>query len=80
MDNHFLPDRDPVQIRDSLMDVEADLRELLKDLHPGGHFEARCHVRDAADALLAAGRALAAESPGRPAGRPAFRPALTVAN
>lgn len=77
MDNHFLPERDPVQVRNSVMDVEAELRTLAKDLHPGGHFEARCLVRDAADKLLEAGRALAAECP--PA-RPVSSPEMRIAN
>lgn len=84
MDIHFLPEPDPVHIRASVMDAEAELRELAKDLHPGGHFEARCLVRDAADMLLAAGRALAAETPGRPVARPgtgaASPPLLHLAN
>jgi hypothetical protein len=80
MDNDFLPPPDPVQIREAVMAQEADLRELLKDLHSGGHFEVRCLVRDAADKLLAAGRALGAEMPGRPPARPPARPALRIAN
>lgn len=79
MDSDFLPALTPVQVRDSVLAQETELRTLVKDLHPGGHFEARCLVREAADRLLEAGRVLAAELPGRPPGRPAPPPALHIA-
>ena len=68
MDTEFLPvtPPDPVQLREALLDHEEDLRRIARDLHPGGHWEARCALRDAADLLLKAGRALAAELPSRP--------------
>jgi len=80
MDSDFLPTLTPVQARESLLCREAELRTLAKDLHPGGHFEARCLVREAADKLLEAGRTLAAEPAARPAARPASPPALRIAN
>jgi hypothetical protein len=80
MDNDFLP-TDPVQVRDEVLANEAQLRALERELHPGGHWEARCLVREAADKLIEAGRALAAEMPGRPPARPgASRGHLTIAN
>lgn len=80
MDNDFLPTLDPVQVREDVLAREAELRHLERELHPGGHWEARCLVREAADLLIQAGRCLAAEMPGRPAARPAARPVLYVAN
>lgn len=80
MDSDFLPTTNPVQVCESLLAQEDELRHLAQDLRCGGHFEARCLVRDAADKLLEAGRAMAAEMPGRPPARPAARPVLRAAN
>ena len=77
MDHNLLPDVDPVQIREAVLDHEADLRVLERSLHPCGHYETRCVLREAADKLMEAARALAAE---RPAARPVLRPVATVAN
>lgn len=72
MDTDFLPPATPdaVQLREQLLDHETELRRIARALHPGGHWEARCALRDAADLLLQAGRTLAAELPPPPRAMP----------
>ncbi|MER6568984.1 hypothetical protein ABT288_23070 [Streptomyces sp. NPDC001093] len=65
MDTESSPPLDNANLRRQLVVHEEEVRRLAKQLGIAGEFQACCTVRDAADLLLAAGRALAAETPCR---------------
>ncbi|MGW7522609.1 hypothetical protein [Streptomyces sp. NPDC054783] len=65
MDTESSPPLDTATLRGQLVAREEEVRHLAKQLGIAGEFQASCTVRDAADLLLAAGRALAAETPCR---------------
>ncbi|MEV6293893.1 hypothetical protein ACWET9_41810 [Streptomyces sp. NPDC004059] len=65
MDTESMRPLDTGALRSQLVAHEEEVRHLAKQLGIAGEFQACCTVRDAADLLLAAGRALAAETPCR---------------
>ncbi|MER6076496.1 hypothetical protein ABT187_49060 [Streptomyces sp. NPDC001817] len=65
MDTESSPPLDLETMHNQLLRHEEEVRYLAKQLGIAGEFHACCTVRDAADLLLAAGRALAPEVPCR---------------
>ncbi|MGV4989187.1 hypothetical protein ACVB8X_43730 [Streptomyces sp. NRAIS4] len=65
MDTESSPPLDPATLHSQLLAHEEEVRHLAKQLGIAGEFQACCTVRDAADLLLAASRALAPEAPCR---------------
>lgn len=80
MDDDFKPDDDPADLSSIATEHEAGLRRLHKQLRRTGCQEAAWAVLAAADSVLAAARALAAEfPPGRPSPHQAKRRPMYLA-